>query len=235
MDAYQDYLYLAYLQNLAIKDYAKKQIKDSDIEKYYKEEIVGDIQVSHILITPDVKDDMTDDEKTKAEDKAKKEAENIIKKLKDAKDVTKEFKSLAKKNSDDEATSEKGGNLGYINKDTLSSDYDGFADEAYKLKDGEYTTTPVKTSLGYHIILRTKTKDKAKLEDIKDSIKEKLATNLVSDDATTAVNALQDIRKKYGMEINDSELKKQYSNYIQNALAKALETNNSSDSSSNQK
>ena len=178
---------------------------------------------------------MTDDEKTKAEDKAKKEAENIIKKLKDAKDVTKEFKSLAKKNSDDEATSEKGGNLGYINKDTLSSDYDGFADEAYKLKDGEYTTTPVKTSLGYHIILRTKTKDKAKLEDIKDSIKEKLATNLVSDDATTAVNALQDIRKKYGMEINDSELKKQYSNYIQNALAKALETNNSSDSSSNQK
>ena len=37
------------------------------------------------------------------------------------------------------------------------------------------------------------------------------------------------------MEINDSELKKQYSNYIQNALAKALETNNSSDSSSNQK
>lgn len=235
MDAYQDYLYLAYLQNLAINDYAKKQIKDSDIEKYYKEEIVGDIQVSHILITPNVKDDMTDDEKTKAEDKAKKEAENIIKKLKDAKDVTKEFKSLAKKNSDDEATSEKGGNLGYINKDTLSSDYDGFADEAYKLKDGEYTTTPVKTSLGYHIILRTKTKDKAKLEDIKDSIKEKLATNLVSDDATTAVNALQDIRKKYGMEINDSELKKQYSNYIQNALAKALETNNSSDSSSNQK
>ena len=48
MDAYQDYLYLAYLQNLAIKDYAKKQIKDSDIEKYYIEEIFGDIQVSHI-------------------------------------------------------------------------------------------------------------------------------------------------------------------------------------------
>lgn len=229
IEAYQDYLYLAYLQNLAINDYAKAQIKDSEIETYYKDEVVGDIEVSHILITPEVKDDMSDEDKTKAEEKAKKKAEELIKKLKEAKDVKKEFKNLAKSNSADEATNEKGGSLGYINKDTLSSDYNGFADAAYKLEDGKYTTEAVKTSLGYHIILRTKTKEKAKLNDIKDSIKEKLATELVSNDATTAINALQDIRKKYNMEIKDSELKKQYSNYIQNSLTKAIETNSASE------
>ncbi len=228
MEAYEDYLYIAFLQNLAVEDYAKDQIKDSDIEKYYNENIYGDIKVSQILITPEVKDDMSDEDKTKAEEKAKKEAEKLIKKLDDAEDVSKTFKELAKKNSDDEATNENGGDLGYINTDTLSSDYDGFADAAYKLNDGEYTKEPVKTSIGYHIILRVKSKEKAKLEDVKDKIIETLSNELISNDATTSINALQDIRKKYDMEIKDSELNKQYSNYIQNALSQALEQNSSS-------
>lgn len=227
MEDYQDYLYIAYLQNLAVEDYAKNQISDSEIQKYYDEKVYGDIKVSHILITPDVKDDMSDDEKTKAEEKAKKEADKLIKELKEAKDVSKKFKELAKKSSDDESTSENGGDLGYINTDTLSSDYDGFADAAYKLKDGEYTTEAVKTTLGYHIILRVKTKEKAKLDDVKDKIKETLSEELINNDATTSINALQEIRKKYGVEIKDSELNKQYSNYIQNSLSKALEQNKS--------
>ena len=226
MKAYEDYLYLAYLQNLAVEDYAKKQITDNDIEKYYNENVVGDIKVSHILITPDVTDDMSNEDKTKAEEKAKSEAEKLIKKLNESKDIEKTFKSLAKKNSDDEATSEKSGNLGYINKDTLSSDYEGFTEAAYKLEDSKYTTEPVKTSLGYHIILRVKTKEKAKLEDLKDSIKDTLSTELMTNDATIQINALQNIRKEYGMEINDSELEKQYSTYIQNALASAIEAKN---------
>ncbi len=228
MEDYENYLYIAYLQNLAVEDYAKDQVKDSDIENYYNESIYGDIKVSHILITPEVKDDMSEEDKTKAEDKAKKEAEKLIKKLNEAQDVSKEFKTLAKKNSDDEATSENGGDLGYINTDTLSSDYDGFADAAYKLNDGEYTKEPVKTSLGYHIILRVKSKEKAKLEDVKDKILDTLSSKLISEDATTSINALQDIRKKYGMEIKDSELNKQYSNYIQNSLSNAIEQNSSS-------
>lgn len=229
LEAYQDYLYIAYLQNLAVQDYAKEQITESEIQKYYDEEVVGDIKVSHILITPDVTDEMSDEDKEKAETKAKEEADELIKKLKESKNVTDDFKKLAKENSDDEATSEDGGNLGYINKDTLSSDYDGFAEAAYNLKDGEYTAEAVKTSLGYHIILRVKSKDKAALDDVKASIKDTLATNLISEDGTTTVNALQAIRKKYGVKIIDSELEKQYNTYIENALASAMEANNSTE------
>ncbi len=227
MEAYKDYLYLAYLQNLAVEDYAKEQIDDKQIEEYYSNEVKGDIEVSHILITPDVTDDMSDEDKTKAEDEAKKKAEELIKKLDEAEDKKATFETLAKENSDDEATSDKGGSLGYINTDTLSSDYGTFSEEAYKLEDGKYTTSPVKSSLGYHIILRTNTKEKAKLDDVKNTIIEKLAEELISNDNTTSVNALQALRKEYGMEINDSELNKQYSNFIQNSLAAAIEANSS--------
>ncbi len=227
IEAYQDYLYIAYLQNLAVEDYAKAQISDDQINKYYEDEIKGDIKVSHILITPDVKDDMSEDDKTKAENKAKEEAEKIIKELNEADDKAKKFSELAKKSSDDDATKDKDGDLGYINTDTLSSDYDGFADAAYALKDNEYTKEPVKTALGYHVILRTKTKEKAKLDKVKDKIIETLSSDLISNDATTSINALQDIRKKYGVEIKDSELNKQYSNYIQNSLSSAIEQNSS--------
>ena len=228
MEAYEDYLYLAYLQNLAVQDYAKEQITDEQVKEYYDNDIKGDIKVSHILITPSVKDGMSDDEKEKAENKAKKKADKLIKELQETKDVAKTFKELAQKNSDDEATAKKGGNLGYINTDSLSSDYGDFATKAYELKDGEFTTEAVKSSLGYHIILRTKTKEKKKLEDLKETIVEKLSNDLATNDATTAVNALQNIRKKYNMEITDSELNTQYSNYIQNALSKAIEQNSSS-------
>ena len=66
IEAYENAYYLSYLKNLEIEAYAAKQITDKEIEKYYDEEIVGDIKVSHILITPAVTDSMTDEEKKTA-------------------------------------------------------------------------------------------------------------------------------------------------------------------------
>ena len=54
----------------AITDYAKDQIKDKEIKKYYDEKIKPDIKVSHILITADVKDGMSEEEKTAKEEVA---------------------------------------------------------------------------------------------------------------------------------------------------------------------
>ncbi len=223
IEGYKEYLYLNYFQNLAIEDYSKKQITDKEIKDYYEKEIVGDIKVNHILITAKVKDDMTDDEKKAKEDEAKKKAEDIIKELKksDSKKIKDTFKQLAEKNSEDEATKGNGGSLGYINKDTLDSSYKELVDAAYKLKDGEYSKSVITTELGYHIIYREASKEKAKLKDVKDSIVEKLATEYKTKNPVAAVKALQEIRKKYDMEIVDSELKTQYAKYIQNQLAQA--------------
>ncbi len=221
LEAYRNYVYISYLRNLAIQDYSEDQITEKQIEKYYEDEIVGDIKVSHILITPDVTDDMTDEEKEEAENEAKEKAEALIDELNktDEKDIADKFAELAKEQSQDETTKDNGGSLGFINKTTLSDDYDELVDAAYKLKDGEYSSKVVTTELGYHIILRTESKEKASLDEVRDQILEELGTEYLSKNQVAAVEALREIRKENDFEIVDSELKSQYATYIQNELA----------------
>lgn len=221
LDAYRNYVYISYLRNLAVEDYSKDQVTDKQVEKYYKNEVVGDIKVSHILITPEVTDDMTDEEKEKAETEAKEKAEALIDELNktDEKDLTDKFVELAKEQSQDETTKDNGGSLGFINKTTLSDEYDELVDAAYKLKDGEYSSKVITTELGYHIILRTESKEKASLDEVKDQILEELGAEYLSKNQVAAVEALREIRKEYDFEIVDSELKSQYATYIQNELA----------------
>ena len=82
LEAFRDYVYITNLRNVAIDEYSKAQISDKEINKYYKDEIVGDIKVSHILISPKKTDSMTDEEKTAAENEAKEKVEAIIAELK---------------------------------------------------------------------------------------------------------------------------------------------------------
>ena len=96
-------LKLEYKRNLAVEDYIKKNIKESEIKKYYNEKIFGEVKASHILISIKVKDNATEDEKKAAEEKALKKANKVIKELKSGK----KFADLAKKYSDDKANSEK--------------------------------------------------------------------------------------------------------------------------------
>ena len=232
IDAYKDYAYLSYLQSHAIEEYAKTKITDKEIENYYKNDAIGDMEINHILITSNVKKDATDDEKKAAQDEAKKKANEVIDKLNTAKkngeNITEAFTKLAKEYSEDDSNKDKGGALGKINYGSLSSKYDELVKAAKSLKDGEYSTSVITTELGYHIILKVKTYEKDTLENLKDSIKETLAEKYVTNNKSSiGLNALQHYRKEYKMEIQDDEMKKQYSNYIQNALL-TIQQNNSS-------
>ena len=221
IEAYQDVVYLSFLQEKAITDYAKSQIKDKEIEKYYEDETVGDIKVNHILITADVTDDMDDEEKEAAEKKAKEEIQEIIDTLKktDKEDLESKFTELAKEKSEDETTKDSGGSLGYINKGTLGTSYAEIEEAAYKLKDGEFSTDVITTELGYHVIIRLDSKEKPELDEVRDSIIETLADDYLSENSTAAAEALQKVRQDYGVEIQDSELKRQYANYMQSLLS----------------
>ena len=217
---YRKLIYLYYLKDFAITDYAKAQITDKEIQKYYEDEIVSDIKVSHILITAKVTDDMTDEEKTAAEKEAQEKINSIITELKNTKkdELATKFAELAKENSEDKSTSSNGGSLGFINKDTLSDEYKELVDAAYKLSDGEYSTKVITTELGYHIILRTETKEKASLEDVKDNILETLGAKYIEENPVVNVKALQELRKEYGVEIIDTDIQSKYAESIQSQL-----------------
>ncbi len=219
LDEFKDYLCLNYLRDKATTDYAKTKITDKQINKYYEEEIVGDIEASHILITPETNDNMTDEEIEEAEEKAKEEAESIIKKLENGE----KFEDLAKKYSDDDSNKNDGGALGKFNKGDM---VEAFEKAAYELKVNEYTKEPVKTTYGYHIILKTKEYDKASLEDSKDKIIETLADELINNDQTISITALTELRKEKGMNIEDSNLNSEYNKYI-NSLYNYYQTNSS--------
>lgn len=218
IDEFKETYYISNLESIATKEYAKTLISDKDIEKYYKDKTYGDVSIKHILIIPEVKDNATDDEKKKAEEKAKKTVNDIINTLKEAKDKKTKFEELAKKYSQDDDTKEKGGDLGYINYGKLSSSYDELVDAALKLKNGEVSTKIITTELGYHVIYRVDQKEKAKLSDVKDSIKTTLAEEKISSDSTISGQALQHYRKKNEVTITDSSVKSQYANYVQSTL-----------------
>ncbi len=223
-DELRKVLSLEYKRGQAVNDYIEDHLKDDEIKNYYDNNTYGDIKASHILISVKTTDKMSDDEKEKAKQKALKKAKSIIKKL----DNGEKFKDLAKKYSDDDTNKDKGGNLGYFNKDDMDSN---FWNAALKLKKNEYSKEPVETSYGYHIILKTGEKEKASLDDSKSSIKETLAKNKLSNDKALYYQTLMDIRKDKKITFGDSELEKAYNDYMDNLIKNA--TSSSSSSSSN--
>lgn len=214
IDKFKDIIRLNYYRTEAVNDYAKKSVTDKQIQKYYDENVYGDISCKHILITPAVTDNMSDEDKTKADKEALQKAKDIIKKLKNGES----FDDLAKEYSDDTSNKDKGGDLGYFNTGDMLEE---FEKAAFALKKGKYTTTPVKTKYGYHIILKTDEKEKPSLEDKKEEIINTLVSEAKSNDTALSINALVELRKEYGMNIEDDEMSKLYSTYISNSLLSA--------------
>lgn len=201
-----DYIEMAFKREYAIEDYAKTLISDKDIEKYYNEKAIGDIKASHILIKSEATDDMTSDEKKKAEEDALNKAKEVIKKLNNGE----KFEDLAKEYSEDSSASD-GGNLGYFNRGEMVSE---FEEAAIKLEVGKYTTTPVKTQFGYHIILKTDQKDKPELNEIKEEIRKTLVDELIANTENISAFALEWLREKNDLKIYDAELKIKYDHYM---------------------
>ena len=73
----EEVLRLEYKRNEAVEDYISDNLTDKEIEKYYKNEIYGQVKASHILIIPSVSDDADEDEIKEAEKEALKNANKL--------------------------------------------------------------------------------------------------------------------------------------------------------------
>ena len=222
VEAYQNFVYISYMQNVAIEAYVRNNITEEELQDYYDNDVYPDMTISHILITPDVTDDMSDEEKKEAENTAKEQIENIIDELNEAKDngedIESTFAKLAKEYSEDDDTKDDGGNLGEINIGSLDSNYDELIKAANSLKDGEYSTEVITTELGYHVILKTATGEKASYDDSVDSMKDAITEDKLNNDQSLMVDAIRYYRDLYELDIVDSELDNQYSIYMNNLI-----------------
>lgn len=198
-----DSLISDYQKQKVAEKYIAKNLSEDEINAYYEKEIFGEQTVRHILIKPDTTEEMTEDEITEAEAKALKEAKKIIKKLKNGED----FEELAKKYSDDEGTKEDGGLFADFTKEGVDS---AFWKASYKLENEKYTEEPVKSSFGYHVILKVSSNEKPKLDDVIDDIKDTLVQEKIASDSNIVNKTWTSIRESYKLEISDSDLNKAY-------------------------
>lgn len=202
---------------LITEDYIKDTLTDKEMKEYYDNNIYGDISAKHILISFNYDEDATDEEKTNKENEAKAKAEEIIEKIKNGED----FSKLAKEYSDDEGSKENGGDLGYFNTGDMVEE---FEKAAYALEVNEYTTEPVKTTYGYHIIMKTGQKEKPSFSKSKDTIIKKLVDEKKSEDSTISVKAMIALREKYKIKIKDKTIKNDYNNYTKEAITTTTTT-----------
>ncbi|WP_419770522.1 MAG: peptidylprolyl isomerase [Candidatus Marinarcus sp.] len=110
-----------------------------------------------------------------------KEAKDIIKTLKSAKNVEEKFIELAKKLSTG-PMAKNGGSLGEFSPKQMVPE---FSQAAMALKKGEYSKTPVKTQFGYHVIYLESKVPSKKLSF--DDVKLKIKQVLVQEEFRTAI------------------------------------------------
>lgn len=169
------------LQQKAVADV---EVTDEEIQKYY-DQASKELNARHILV----------------EDEAL--AKELIEKLKAGGD----FAALAKENSTDPGSGEKGGDLGWF---TIGTMVPAFNDAAYALEIDEISE-PVKSDFGYHIIQvldKRDVKDYGTLEDKKEEIREAIAATKGDWNIKMA-----ELIKEAKVEVKDADLKGAFSQF----------------------
>jgi peptidyl-prolyl cis-trans isomerase C len=162
----------------------KVEVKDADLKAFYdsNKEMMKEpeqIHTSHILV--EVKKDA--DAKTK--EKARAKAEDVLKKVKAKED----FAALAKANSDDPGSKDKGGDLGFSPKGQFVPE---FEKAAWALKPGE-TSGIVETQFGFHIIKVQELKPErvVPFDEVKENLKGFLKQKALTDKIRSTMEELR--------------------------------------------
>ncbi len=170
------------------KELGSSTVSDAEAKKFYNENIgkfkhPDKVRASHILISVNpqeieevVKSDPANKGLDEAAIKAKVNAEVQAKEAKakellaEAKKNPTQFAKLAKENSEDTATANKGGDLGFFAAKEMVPE---FSKAAFAMKPNTISDKPVKTQFGYHIIMVTdrSAAGQEPFEKVKSSIK----------------------------------------------------------------
>ncbi len=204
-DDYKEYIKKSYKKQLLIEKYVKENVSKDEINDYYEKSVFAPITVKYILVETETKEDMTEDDKKAAKEKALEKAKNIIKEIQEGKKTFDEALEEYSKDTSDAVTIE------------YTTDIDAaFLKEAKGLSIGKYSTTPIESEYGYNIIYKESIGEKPSLDSIKENIIETIATNKLSadQDSKLANQTLVKIRKKYKLDVIDTDINELYKKAI---------------------
>lgn len=169
------------LHNLYFQETIVANVTDEEVRARFDKEIAAmapetEVKARHILVA------------------SEEEAKAVIAELAQGKD----FAELAKEKSTGPSGAN-GGDLGYFGKGQMVPE---FEEAAFGLTDGKFTTTPVKTQFGWHVILREGAREKPKPEfdQVKDQIRQVVYREKYFD-------LVKQAREETKVEILDAELK----------------------------
>lgn len=202
-EAFLDYLKLDYRRNTYLDDYVEDSLTDEEIQKYYDENVYGDINTQHILV--EVKSDDTEDESKLSDEDAKKLAEEIITKLNDGtswETIQTDYK--------DKITFE---DLGYQAWD--ASLEESFMTALEEMEENSFSKEPVKTSYGYHVIYKKDQKKTPTLKKSKEKIVENLIADKKADDSNLLYKALISLREEKNIKFSDTVMEEKYKTYCE--------------------
>ena len=163
-------------------------VSEDDLQRYYAENAsryttAEERRASHILIKAD-KDMSADDRK-----KAKAKAEALLEQVRKS---PQQFAELAKKNSDDPGSAERGGDLDFFGRGAMVKP---FEDAVFAMKPGEISNL-VESDFGYHIIQLTGQRGGAKKSfesvrpEIESEVKKQLAQRRYAEAAEQFTNTV---------------------------------------------
>jgi peptidyl-prolyl cis-trans isomerase C len=186
------------------KDFESKlkveDVPDADVEKYYKEHPAefnqkDEVRVSEVAVK----------EKGKA-DKAYAEAKALPKAVLPATPEQKQFKDIVNKYSEDDDAKQRGGDLGFFDKESTRYPK-AVIEAAFKLTEVGDVAPPIKTEKGWTVIRLTQKRPgfNRPLAEVKRQIQQRL----FRDTRTKAMdNFVADLKKKSAIEINEDNLAK---------------------------
>jgi peptidyl-prolyl cis-trans isomerase C len=148
-------LFGAYVSDL--QKNAEKLVSDADVEQYYKDHPseFDEVRVRHILVSTQPNEQADDEEEAKdkkpadkpkalSKEEARKKAQALLERARKGED----FAKLAKENSDDRGSKDKGGEYDFFSHGKMVPE---FEKAAFALKPGEISDL-VETQYGFHII-----------------------------------------------------------------------------------
>jgi peptidyl-prolyl cis-trans isomerase C len=186
------------------KDFESKlkveDVPDADVEKYYAEHPAEFNQKDEVRISEVVVKD-----KGKA-DKAFAEAKALPKAPAPTTPDQKQFKDIVNKYADDDEAKQRGGDLGFFDKETTRYPKP-VVEAAFKLAEVGDVASPIKTDKGWSVIRLTQKRPgfNRPLAEVKRQIQQRL----FRDTRTKAMdNFVADLKKKSAIEVNEANLAK---------------------------